>query len=146
MPQFQYQRLLHMQPRPGRRYATVYVKQTAGQRAAFVQWFTQRVAEILELTEQDPEWAQWWQQPDRRFPTADRSHWRSPAEIVEDLLLQISQGHDLARAQIDRWNRLAAHTPWYADFRGPQGQPLHQAPVAPNELIDANPEQCDAKQ
>jgi hypothetical protein len=115
-----YSKIQQMEPRPGVKYATSYYKQSTRQREDLVEWLRRCSIDIVECVDSDPEFVQWWTSPLKDFRKADKTY-RTPEEIVEDLLLEAvgqkrnGEHKDFAQAPIERWNRLFRETPW--EFR-----------------------------
>lgn len=133
MPQFQYRRLLDMPPRPGRRYHTTYIKQRRDQHQALLTWLIQIADQCATLCDLDPELAQWFAEPRPEFPTSEPGRWYSPEDILTDMIDQMSQGRDLAQAQLGRWNRLCAQTPWHIELVEATDAKTHAPPGSHDE-------------
>jgi hypothetical protein len=113
-----------MEPRAGRKYATIYIKQSHEEHARLLAWLTERAQEILDVCEHYPDMAAWFQRPAADFPRSSRRDFYTPEDILTDMIQQLSQGRDLPRAMWARWNRLTDQTPWTITMLGPQGQQL----------------------
>jgi hypothetical protein len=124
MSTFYYKRLHTMEPRAGKKYATIYIKQSHEEHARLLAWLTERAQEILDVCEHYPDMAAWFQRPAADFPRSSRRDFYTPEDILTDMIQQLSQGRDLPRAMWARWNRLTDQTPWTITMLGPQGQQL----------------------
>lgn len=116
MALFKYKRLHEMDPRPGVRYATVYIKQTTEEHKRLQAWLTQVAEDILGILELDPDLAQWFSRPQVDFRKSRRGEYYSPEELLTDMLNQLSLGRDLPQAMLDRWNKLTQGTAWQIEF------------------------------
>jgi len=124
MSTFHYKRLHTMEPRAGRKYATIYIKQSHEEHQRLLTWLTERAEEILDVCENYPDFAEWFQRPAADFPRSRKRDFYTPENILTDMIEQLSQGRDLPRAMWARWNRLTDQTPWTITMLGPQGQEL----------------------
>lgn len=116
MVQFVYNRKLEMTPRPGVRYATTYIKQSATEHARLRTWLVQVAESILDICNHDPQVAEWFTRPMPDFKKSTRRDYYTPEELLTDMILQLSQGRDITEAMTGRWNRLTQGTPWQIDF------------------------------
>jgi hypothetical protein len=112
MALFYYHRKLTLEPRPGSKYSTVYIKQHAQEYKRFRTWVTQIAQDIAGIIPIDPDLDAWFSRPQPDFRRSRRGEYYSPEDIVTDLLAQMHQEKDVPEAMIGRWNRLAAGTPW----------------------------------
>lgn len=108
MAQFEYERLKHMTPRPGRRYSTDYYQQTAQQRAATQAWIVSVLQQIAAAADADP--AAWsaLNRPLPAFRRRESAGCYTAIDIWTDLLAQLVSGRDIASGLLGRWNRLMA--------------------------------------
>ena len=67
MPTFGYRRKLEMQPRPGVKYATVYIKQSPEDYLKLRNWLVEIAETIMVTCQMDPQLAEWFQRPLRDF-------------------------------------------------------------------------------
>lgn len=110
-----YRYLSHMEPRPGVKYSTTYVKQTQDQRAALCNHIRWVVTEIADAMEQNPEWIDFVQTPLKGFKTTTGQN-RSIVDIITDMtneakgIQRNGDPKDFALAPIERWNKLFAGT------------------------------------
>jgi hypothetical protein len=116
MPQFTYQRLHTMEPRPGRRYSTTYIKQSPQEYQRLRSWLIQIADGILATCELDPGLAEWFTRPMEDFRKSTRGQYYTPEELLTDMIHQMSLGRDLAQAMLYRWNRLTEATPWQIEL------------------------------
>jgi len=124
MSTFYYRRLHTMEPRAGRKYATIYIKQSHEEHSRLLAWLTERAQDIIAVCENYPDMAAWFQRPCRDFPRSSRRDFYSPEDLLTDMIQQLSLGRDLPRAMWARWNRLTDQTPWTITMLGPEGQAL----------------------
>lgn len=124
MSTFHYKRLHTMEPRAGRKYATIYIKQSAEEHSRLLNWLTERAQDIIAVCDHSPDMAAWFQTPCRAFPRSGRRDFYTPEDILTDMIQQMSLGRDLPRAMWARWNRLTDQTPWTLTMLSPQGQAL----------------------
>ena len=111
MATFYYKHIREMEPRPGVRYATRYIKQTDAEYRRLKNWLAEITETILDITSHDPMVAQWFVRPDPAFRRTDGTHY-SPHDLLSDMLTQMIRGRDLPQSMVDRWNRLTDTTPW----------------------------------
>ena len=110
-----YSYLSHMEPRPGVKYATTYVKQTQAQRTELCNHIRWVVTEIADAMEQNPEWIDFVQTPLKGFKTTTGQN-RSIVDIITDMTREAGgtqrngDPKDFALAPIERWNKLFAGT------------------------------------
>jgi hypothetical protein len=127
-----------MQPRAGRKYATIYIKQSHEEHQRLLTWLTERAQDIIAVCEHYPDMAEWFQRPARDFPRSGRRDFYTPEHILTDMIQQLSLGRDLPRAMWARWNRLTDQTPWTITMLGPQGHALEvhdvQSGVVPTRV------------
>jgi hypothetical protein len=116
MARFEFTKMHHMTPRPGVKYATIYIKQTPEEYQRLHRWLLQTAEDILGILELDADLARWFSQPHPDFHTSKRGEYYSPEDLLTDMIKQMSLGRDLPHAMLDRWNRLTEHTPWQIDF------------------------------
>lgn len=116
MAQFYYTRKLEMTPRPGVKYATVYIKQSATDYRELRSWLIQIGESIVAACQLDPTLAEWFQRPMPEFRRSVKGEYYSPQDLLIDMIHQMSLERDLSQAMIDRWNRLCEGTPWQIEF------------------------------
>lgn len=121
MAEFYYTYIKEMDPRPGTRYATKYIKQSHAEHRRLQAWLAEIAEQILSIAELDPQVAEWFRRPDPEFRRRDGTHY-SPEDLITDMLDQMTHGRDLPQAMVDRWNRLTDTTPW--QIRLTQGKPV----------------------
>lgn len=130
MPKFYYRHIREMEPRPGMKVGTRYIRQTPEEYDRLHQWLQSTAQEIMTVLETDPDMDAWFVQPLKSFRRSQRGEYYSAQEIVTDLLHQMSLGRDVPEAMTGRWNRLCAHTPWQIDL-----EPMTQAMLENPEVI-----------
>jgi hypothetical protein len=116
MAQFEYITRKHMEPRPGVKYATIYIRQTQAEHDRLLRWLAQVAEDILGIIRLDPVLAEWFQRPLQDFRKSQRGEYYTPEELIMDMLRQLAQGRDLAQSMLDRWNRLCESTPWQIEL------------------------------
>jgi hypothetical protein len=103
---FGYTHRREMEPVPGRKYSTVYYRQSASERRrtqAHVERVIQRVGEkALE----NPGAEEALLQPMPRFQRRETRGAYSPVDIMSDMLGQMQSGKDIPSGMLGRWNRL----------------------------------------
>ena len=138
MSTFHYKKLHTMQPRAGRKYATIYIKQSHEEHQRLLTWLTERAQDIIAVCDHYPDMAEWFQRPARDFPRSGKRDFYTPEDILTDMIQQLSLGRDLPRAMWARWNRLTDQTPWTITMLGPQGHALEvhdvQSGVVPTRV------------
>ena len=112
MPQFKYQQRLEMPARPGRTYATVYVKQRPTERDRLHTWLRQVGADIAEVCSRRSDLETWFCNPDAKFRKRESTGYYSPAELLHDMLSQLDAHKDIPEAMLGRWNRWCDATEW----------------------------------
>lgn len=111
MATFYYNSIKEMDPRPGVKYATRYIKQTRAEHRRLQAWLAEIAEVIIGIAQQDPQVAEWFSRPDPRFRRTDRTYY-SPEDLLTDMLDQMVSGRDLPQSMVDRWNKLTDTTPW----------------------------------
>ena len=112
MATFQYRTQLSLEPRPGVRYATTYYKMTPAQSQQLIAWLASIGSAIDQVCDENPDWAEWLNQPLKRFRKSRAGEYYTPLELLTDMLTQLTEGRDLPEAMVGRWNRLCGHTDW----------------------------------
>jgi hypothetical protein len=135
MARFEYTALREMTPRPGVKYATVYIKQRPDEYQRLTQWLTATAEDILGILELDADLAQWFSQPHADFRRSRSGEYYSPEDLLTDMIHQLSLGRDLPQAMTDRWNRLCEGTPWAIEFY-PATPPKKSRPVVDRAVFE----------
>lgn len=112
MPAFAYYKKLHLEPRPGVKYSTVYIKQTKTEHERMRQWLIEIATEIVSVCDLDPQLAEWFSQPLPNFKTTRKGEYYSAQDLLTDMIEQLTLGRDMPESMLNRWNRLAEDTPW----------------------------------
>lgn len=112
MAQFAYKRRQEMEPRPGHKFATVYIKQTDLEHARLRNWLVQIAEHIIGACEINASLAEWFSSPHRDFKKSTRGEYYTPEDLLTDMINQLALGRDLPEAMLNRWNRLVADTAW----------------------------------
>ena len=106
-----YKNMTTMQPRPGVKYATTYVKQTAKQRSQLTDHLVRCTRLINTWINTEQGWSTAMDRPLKGFPTTQGQN-RTPMTVIVDILNE-AQGRqrngqlkDYALAPIERWNKL----------------------------------------
>ena len=116
MAEFKYKRKHEMDPRPGQKYATVYIKQTDLEHTRLRNWLVQIGEHIVGVCEINAGMAEWFSSPHRDFKKSTRGEYYTPEDLLTDMINQLSLQRDLPEAMLNRWNRLVAGTPWQIDM------------------------------
>jgi len=116
MAEFKYKRKQEMEPRPGQKYATVYIKQTDLEHTRLRNWLVQIGEHILGACEINASQAEWFTSPHRAFKKSARGEYYTPEDLLTDMINQLALGRDLPEAMLNRWNRLVADSPWQIDM------------------------------
>lgn len=117
MLQFEYRTRREMEPRPGRRYATVYLVQTPQQRSEMARSIGRCIEQLAAAV---PDNDVTLDRPQRDFRREDGTHY-SATDILVDLWGQLRAGRDPTEAMIGRWNRLFEATEWQIEMRKSNG-------------------------
>jgi hypothetical protein len=131
MTTFSYRQLRHMTPRPGVKYATVYIQQDPEEYQRLLRWLVSVAESIVGIAEIDPACAAWFTTPMPDYRRSRRGEYYSPQDIVTDMIDQMAHGRDLTEAMLGRWNRLSRGTPWEIDL-------VPDSPV----VVEAAPQDC----
>ena len=126
MAEFKYKRRQEMEPRPGQKFATVYIKQTDLEHARLRNWLVQVAEHILGACEINASLAEWFSSPHRDFRKSTRGEYYTPEDLLTDMINQLSLGRDLPEAMLNRWNRLVDGTAWEIQMT-PEGEHRVQA-------------------
>lgn len=105
-----------MEPRPGVKYATTYIKQSPEEYDRMKSWLVQVAENILDICQHDPSLTEWFYRPMPDFRKSTRGQYYTPEELLTDMIQQMSLGRDLTQAMTDRWNRLTDGTPWQIEW------------------------------
>lgn len=105
-----------MEPRPGVRYSTTYIKQTPAEYQRLRSWLMQIGENILDICQHDPSLTEWFTRPMQDFRKSTRGQYYTPEELLTDMIDQMSLGRDLTQAMLSRWNRLTEATPWQIEL------------------------------
>jgi hypothetical protein len=116
MAEFKYKRKQEMEPRPGHKFATVYIKQSDLEHARLRNWLVQVAEHIIGACEINASLAEWFSSPHRDFKKSVRGEYYTPEDLLTDMINQLALGRDLPEAMLNRWNRLVADTPWQIDM------------------------------
>lgn len=116
MALFYYRKMITLEPRPGMRSGTTYIKQSQEEYDRLKSWLTRIAEDIVGTIELDPDLAGWFTRPQADFRKKKRGEYYSPEDIITDMLYQMSLGRDVPQAMIGRWNRLTESTPWQIEL------------------------------
>ena len=116
MAEFKYKRKQEMEPRPGHKFATVYIKQSDLEHSRLRNWLVQVAEHIIGVCEINASMAEWFSTPHRDFKRSTRGEYYTPEDLLTDMINQLALGRDLPEAMLNRWNRLVADTPWQIDM------------------------------
>jgi len=112
MAEFKYKRKQEMEPRPGQKFATVYIKQSDLEHARLRNWLVQVAEHIIGACEINASLAEWFSSPHRDFKKSVRGEYYTPEDLLTDMINQLALGRDLPEAMLNRWNRLVEGTAW----------------------------------
>ena len=124
MATFYYRSLKKLDPRPGTKYSTTYIKQDAEEHQRLQAWLVQIAETILAIADVDPDCALWFITPMPDFKKSSRGQYYSPQDIITDMIDQLAHGRDLPEAMLGRWNRMTEGTPWQIEFVKTQDMPF----------------------
>ena len=110
MAQFGYLNRLEMEPRPGRRYATIYYRQSSGERRRTLQHISRTIQDLADRASETPDGLEALTQPLPSFARRESQGHYTAVDIMSDLLTQMESGRDIASGLVGRWNRLFAGT------------------------------------
>lgn len=116
MATFYYKSRKSMEPRPGTKYATVYIKQDPAEHDRLLAWLVGIAEAIIDISQIDADCASWFITPMPDFKKSSRGQYYSPQDIITDMIDQLAHGRDLPEAMLGRWNRLCEGTPWQIEF------------------------------
>lgn len=116
MATFYYKSLREMEPRPGVKYSTTYIKQDQKEYDRLRNWLVQIAESIIDISNFDMDCAVWFITPMPDFRKAQRGNYYSPQDILTDMIDQMVHGRDLSEAMLGRWNRLTEGTPWQVEL------------------------------
>ena len=126
MAEFKYKRKQEMEPRPGHKFATVYIKQSDLEHSRLRNWLVQVAEHIIGVCEINASMAEWFSTPHRDFKKSVRGEYYTPEDLLTDMINQLALGRDLPEAMLNRWNRLVESTPWEIQMI-PEGERRVQA-------------------
>jgi hypothetical protein len=112
MATFIYNTKLELTPRPGVKYATVYIKQSRSEHERLRQWLIEIGTEILAVCELDPQVEQWFSTPLMNFKKSRRGEYYTAQDLLTDMIEQLTLGRDMPESMLNRWNRLCDSTAW----------------------------------
>ena len=121
MATFYYRTRKTLDPRPGVKYATVYIKQDHEEHQRLLKWLIDIAENIVSIAQIDADIGQWFCSPMADFRRSSRGEYYSPEDILTDMIDQLAHGRDLPEAMLGRWNRLCAGTPWHIDLEASVG-------------------------
>lgn len=102
---FGYTSRREMEPRPGRKYSTIYYKQSASERARTFEHVKKTIENLGEAALADGTSLD-WEKPLTDFPRREKSGHYSTLDIVTDMYQQMQSGKDIPSGILGRWNRL----------------------------------------
>lgn len=103
---FGYLNRREMEPRPGRRYSTVYYRQSASERRRTLQHVERVIQRVGERALEDPGALEAIVEPMRGFQRRETRGAYSAVDVMGDLLGQMQSGKDIPSGMLGRWNRL----------------------------------------
>jgi len=116
MATFYYRSRKTLEPRPGVKYATVYIRQDHQEHQRLLKWLIDIAENIVSIGQIDADLGAWFCTPMADFRRSQRGEYYSPEDILTDMIDQLAHGRDLPEAMLGRWNRLCAGTPWQIEF------------------------------
>lgn len=116
MATFYYRTQKQLEPRPGTKYATTYIKQDPKEYQRLRTWLVQIAETIIDICQHDPLVAEWFVKPMPDFKRSQKNQYYSPQDILTDMIDQMAHGRDLSEAMLGRWNRLTQGTPWQIEL------------------------------
>ena len=106
MPKFGYLSTRDMEPKPGRKYATKYYKQSKSERARTEEHIQKTILAVGEKALENPGLEQALLEPMSGFQRAETKGAYSAVDVMNDMLTQIQAGKDIPSGMLGRWNRL----------------------------------------
>lgn len=106
MAKFGYQSVRKMEPRPGKKYATDYYKQSTAERRRTVEHIERSVKQVGDNAQAVPGGWEELQKPLREFPRRETKGYYSAWDIMSDMINQIDAGKDIPSGCLGRWNKL----------------------------------------
>ena len=107
---FGYTHRREMEPRPGRKYSTVYYKQSARERARTQQHVETVIQRLGERVLENPGSEESLLEPMPGFQRRETKGAYSAMDVISDMFEQMTSGKDIPSGMLGRWNRLFAGT------------------------------------
>lgn len=106
MAKFGYTSRRQMDPRPGKRYATEYYKQSGRERTRTEQHIVKTIEALWSRASETPDGIEALERPMPGFRRAETKGAYSAIDVMTDLLEQMRSGKDIPSGMLGRWNRL----------------------------------------
>lgn len=106
MAKFGYTTINRMEPRPGRRYATEYYKQSRQERLRLQEYIERTIQMVGETALEDPVMAEGLFEPIPEHRRQDHAGHYTAYDIMKDIIDQIDAGKDVPRSMVNRWNKI----------------------------------------
>lgn len=107
---FGYTHRREMEPRPGRKYSTVYYKQSARERARTLQHVETVIQRLGDRVLENPGAEETLLEPMPGFQRRETKGAYTAMDVISDLFEQMRSGKDIPSGMLGRWNRLFAGT------------------------------------
>jgi len=99
-----------MEPRPGRKYSTVYYKQSARERARTQRHVETVIQRLGDRVLENPGSEQALLEPMPGFQRRETKGAYTAMDVISDMFEQLTSGKDIPSGMLGRWNRLFAGT------------------------------------
>jgi hypothetical protein len=107
---FGYTHRREMDPRPGRKYSTVYYKQSARERARTQRHVETVIQRLGDRVLENPGSEQALLEPMPGFQRRETKGAYTAMDVISDMFEQMTSGKDIPSGMLGRWNRLFAGT------------------------------------
>jgi len=107
---FGYTHRREMEPRPGRKYSTVYYKQSARERARTQRHVETVIQRLGDRVLENPGSEQALLEPMPGFQRRETKGAYTAMDVISDMFEQLTSGKDIPSGMLGRWNRLFAGT------------------------------------
>jgi hypothetical protein len=107
---FGYTHRREMEPRPGRKYSTVYYKQSARERARTQRHVETVIQRLGDRVLENPGSEQALLEPMPGFQRRETKGAYTAMDVISDMFEQMTSGKDIPSGMLGRWNRLFAGT------------------------------------
>jgi len=107
---FGYTHRREMDPRPGRKYSTVYYKQSARERARTQRHVETVIQRLGDRVLENPGAEDALLEPMPGFQRRETKGAYTAMDVISDMFEQMTSGKDIPSGMLGRWNRLFAGT------------------------------------